>query len=108
WMDALQQEVERELACYGHDDLAVEHELCCATFRGQKAADDLREVARQRLTALGPKIHFVTIPERHTAEAVPLRLELPSLSRRKSVDRLRLHRREAGLQRQLHCFRSPF
>jgi hypothetical protein len=103
-MDALEQVVEGEAPVHRHHDLAVEHEGA----RGERAQmlDHLREVAGERLPALGLQLDPLSIAEGQAAEAVPLGLVLPARAGWYLLDEPRLHRRVGRAERQAHRRRS--
>ena len=100
-MDALKQVVEGEAGPLRHHQLAVEDEaagLECAERRHH-----LGEIPRQRLARLRLELHPISVPEGHTAEAVPLGLVLPGRPKRELRHQARFHGRIRRRQRQRHA-----
>src|SRR6185503_7206738 len=98
-MNTQQQIVEGQTSVDRNHDLAVENELL--RLERLNRLDDLREIARKRLSRLGLNRDGVAGAEDDRAKAIPLRLELPMVAERDLVQTLRFHRRKRRLERQI-------
>lgn len=99
-VQAGQQLGEVEIRRAEDDELTVEHELRAGD--GAQRVDDLREVPRERPLVAAAQVDVVTVAERETAEAVPLRLEEPVVALGQRATQHREHRRDRRCDGQGH------
>src|SRR5258708_6885368 len=99
-MDPLEQRLELERAVLSDDDLAVEHAPLGQLLA--KRRRELRKVPLQRLEIAALDLHVVPVAKDERTKTVPFRLEDEVRAFRDLVHELREHRRNRGLERQLH------
>ena len=83
-MESLEEIVKRERAIGRDNEFSVERET--RRLERAQAINDLRKVARQRLSGFRLQLDLVTIAERQATKTVPLRFILPARPVRHFID----------------------